>query len=67
MRVTGATHGVRELLEAAFATAGLDWQNYGEVDAKCIRPAEVDYLCGDARKAKRKLCWPTVRFEELIK
>ncbi len=42
MRVTGATHGVRELLEAAFATAGLDWQNYGEVDAKCIRPAEVD-------------------------
>jgi len=33
MRVTGATHGVRELLEAAFATCGSDWQNYGEVDA----------------------------------
>jgi GDPmannose 4,6-dehydratase len=64
---TGETHSVRELLEAAFAAAGLDWQNHVEIDPKLIRPAEVDYLCGDATKVRQKLGWkPTVGFEQLI-
>lgn len=64
---TGETHSVRELLEAAFAAAGLDWRSHVEIDPKLIRPAEVDYLCGDASKARQHLGWqPTVRFEELI-
>jgi GDPmannose 4,6-dehydratase len=65
---TGKTHSIRELLEAAFGAAGLDWQKYVEVDPKFIRPAEVDCLCGDATKAREKLGWePEVTFEELIK
>jgi GDPmannose 4,6-dehydratase len=65
---TGETHSVRELLEVAFAAAGLDWQQYVEVDPKLIRPAEVDLLCGDSSKARRKLGWePQVSFEELIR
>lgn len=65
---TGKTHGVRDLLELAFAVVGLDWQKYVEVDPKFIRPAEVDCLCGDATKARKKLGWePEVSFEELIK
>jgi GDPmannose 4,6-dehydratase len=65
---TGKTHSVRELLEAAFGAAGLDWEDYVEVDPKLIRPAEVDFLCGDASKARVKLGWkPEVGFEELIK
>lgn len=65
---TGKTHSVRELLEVAFAAAGLNWQDYVEVDPKLIRPAEVDYLCGDATKAMATLEWkPEVTFEELIK
>jgi GDPmannose 4,6-dehydratase len=65
---TGRTHSVREMLEVAFAAAGLDWQEYVEIDAKLIRPAEVDTLCGDATKAREKLGWaPEVSFEELIK
>ena len=65
---TGKTHSVREMLEVAFAAAGLDWQEYVEIDPKLIRPAEVDTLCGDATKAREKLGWePEVSFEELIK
>ena len=65
---TGKMHSVRELLEAAFGAAGLDWQKYLEINPKFIRPAEVDCLCGDATKAREKLGWePEVTFEELIK
>lgn len=64
---TGETHSVRELLEVAFAAAGLDWRNHVEIDPKLIRPAEVDYLCGDATKVRQRLGWePTVGFEQLI-
>lgn len=65
---TGKTHSIRELLEAAFGAAGLDWEEYVEVDPKFFRPAEVECLCGDATKAREKLGWePQVSFEELIK
>ena len=38
------------------------------IDPRYIRPAEVDFLLGDASKAKRKLGWePTVRFHELVR
>jgi GDPmannose 4,6-dehydratase len=65
---TGKTHSVRELLEVAFGVAGLNWQEHVQCDPKLIRPAEVDFLCGDATKARETLGWqPQVRFEELIK
>lgn len=64
---TGETHSVQELLEIAFSAAGLNWRNYVEIDPKLIRPAEVDLLCGDSSKARKKLGWkPTVGFRELI-
>ncbi len=38
------------------------------VDPSLLRPAEVEHLVGDARKAKRVLGWePQVGFEELIR
>ncbi len=65
---TGKPHSVKELLDVAFKAAGLNWENYIEIDPKLIRPAEVDFLCGDATKAREKLGWvPQVSFEELIK
>jgi GDPmannose 4,6-dehydratase len=65
---TGITHSIRELLDVAFSTVGLDWQHHVEIDPKLLRPAEVDFLCGDATKAHEKLGWkPTVSFEELIR
>ncbi len=64
---TGQTHSVQELLEVAFSHAGLDWKKYVEIDPKLVRPAEVDYLCGDASKAKKVLGWvPQVTFQQLI-
>ncbi|HET9789762.1 MAG TPA: GDP-mannose 4,6-dehydratase [Candidatus Angelobacter sp.] len=64
---TGETHSVQELLELAFSRAGLDWKKYVEIDPKLVRPAEVDYLCGDASKAKKVLGWtPQVNFKELV-
>jgi len=65
---TGKTHSVRELVDAAFDAVGLRSEDYVEIDPKLIRPAEVDFLCGDATKAKEKLGWePEVSFEKLIK
>jgi GDPmannose 4,6-dehydratase len=65
---TGKTHSVRDLLQAAFDAAGLDWEKYVEIDPKLIRPAEVDSLCGNASKANDMLGWqPRVGFEGLIK
>ncbi len=38
-----------------------------EVSPEFFRPAEVDVLCGDASKARKKLGWqPRVTFEELV-
>ena len=64
---TGETHSVQELVEVAFAHAGLDWQKHVEVDQRFIRPAEVDLLIGDPAKAKKELGWvPTVDFKGLV-
>ncbi|MDE2483973.1 MAG: GDP-mannose 4,6-dehydratase [candidate division NC10 bacterium] len=64
---TGETHSVRELVQIAFARAGLDWQEYVVEDPALKRPAEVDVLQGDASKAKRVLDWqPEVGFRELV-
>lgn len=39
-----------------------------EIDPNYYRPAEVDFLLGDARKAKKVLGWePKVKFKELVK
>ena len=65
---TGEAHTVREFVELAFAHAGLDWKEHVEVDARYFRPAEVDYLCADASKARRVLGWePAVTFGELVR
>ncbi len=64
---SGESHSVRELVEAAFGYLELDWKKYVVVDPDLTRPAEVDYLVGDASKAHRVLGWrPEVTFRELI-
>ena len=64
---TGESHTVRDLVEVAFAAAGLDWRRHVEIDRRYMRPTEVDALRGDATKARRVLGWqPRVAFAELI-
>src|SRR5205807_544598 len=64
---SGETHSVRDLCEAAFGHAGLDWREHVVVDERFLRPAEVDLLVGDASKAKAELGWvPEVDFGGLV-
>ncbi len=64
---TGESHTVREVLDVAFGTLGLDWQSHVELDPRYLRPTEVDHLRGDASRAGEKLGWkPKVTFKDLI-
>lgn len=65
---TGESHSVREFLQEAFGQVDLDWEKYVEIDQRYFRPSEVDFLLGDASKAKTKLGWrPEVDFKTLVK
>jgi GDPmannose 4,6-dehydratase len=65
---TGSSYSVRDFLAAAFGELGMAWEKYVEFDARYLRPAEVDFLQGDASKAKAKLGWqPRVDFAQLVK
>ncbi|MFZ3171862.1 MAG: GDP-mannose 4,6-dehydratase [Carboxydocellales bacterium] len=64
---TGETHTVQELVEIAFDSVGLSWEDYVVLDSKFIRPAEVELLLGDSAKAKKVLGWtPEVNFKTLV-
>ncbi len=63
---TGLNHTVREFCELAFGHVGLDWRRYVRTDRRLFRPADVDTLCGDPRKARRVLGWkPEIDFRHL--
>jgi len=66
---TGENHSVKEFVELAFKAVGIeDWEKYVESNTKeHMRPAEVDYLIGDATKAREVLGWaPKTSFKELV-
>lgn len=65
---TGEAHSVQDFVKATFDLLDLDWKKYVEVDPRYYRPSEVDFLLGDASKAKRVLGWqPRVKFKELVR
>ena len=65
---TNETHSIREFLDAAFGSVGLDWKKHVEIDPRYYRPAEVDLLIGDYNKARRQLGWePKTKFADLVK
>lgn len=65
---TGETHTVQEFVELAFSQLNLDWRRYVVTDPKLVRPAEVDSLISNARRAREELGWkPKVNFRELVK
>ena len=65
---TGETHSVKEFVQETFSYLDLDWTEYVEIDPWYYRPSEVDYLQGDASKARRILGWePKIGFKELVR
>jgi len=64
---TGETSSVKELLEIAFARAGLDWKRYVDVDPTLIRSVADEPLCGDSSKARKILGWKQeTSFKQLV-
>ncbi|MGQ9658678.1 MAG: GDP-mannose 4,6-dehydratase [Thermochromatium sp.] len=64
---TGVLHRVQDVIETAFATVELDWNDYVRFDRRFLRPAEPLHLVGDASKAQRVLGWsPQTSFTALI-
>jgi GDPmannose 4,6-dehydratase len=80
---TGEQRSVREFVEAAARELGMaiEWRGTGAeekgydaagrcvvaVDPRYFRPAEVDTLLGDARKARERLGWqPKTTFAQLV-
>jgi GDPmannose 4,6-dehydratase len=65
---TGQTHSVRDFLDEVGRALDLDWRPYVAIDPRYYRPAEVDVLEGDPRKAALRLGWrATTTFEELVR
>lgn len=65
---TGTPCTVREFVVAAFAHAGLDWEEHVRFDERYLRPTEVDSLIGDASEAERILGWKSsVAVDELAR
>jgi len=81
---TGKAHTVRDFVTETASVLGIkiSWSGKGvkevgknengkiivKINPKFYRPSEVEYLCGDARKAKKKLKWEAeVSFKELVK
>ena len=64
---TGQARTVKELVDTAFSSVGLKWQDHVVVDEKLFRPAEKVPLVGNASKAKKMLNWESqVSFESMI-
>ena len=65
---TGESHSVKEFVAEVFGYLDLDWQKHVEIDQRYFRPTEVDYLQGDASKARKVLKWrPKVAFQEIAR
>ena len=61
-------NGLASFVAATFAELGMEWEKFVEFDPRYLRPAEVDFLQGDASKARAKLGWqPRVDFKQLVK
>jgi GDPmannose 4,6-dehydratase len=65
---TGKTHSIKDFLDVAFKCIGIkNWKPYIKQDPKFMRPAEVDILKGDSKKALDKFGWkPKTSFKKLV-
>ena len=65
---TGKMYSVKDFAKLAFQHVGLNYKDYIKIDKKLIRPAEVDVLCAQYKKAAKILKWkPLKKFKDLVK
>ena len=64
---TGKHYTVRDFAKLAFGLVNLDYKKYIKIDKKFYRPAEVETLLGNCKKAKKELKWkPKYNFNALV-
>ena len=64
---TGEAYSVRDFVQLAFSKAGMDWRDFVKIDPRYMRATEVDFLQGNAMKARTLLGWkPRVSFDALV-
>jgi GDPmannose 4,6-dehydratase len=64
---TERSTSVRDFCRIAFDAVGLRYEDYVVSSPPLLRPAEVEFLLGDASKARQKLGWEShVSLEQLI-
>lgn len=64
---TGEKHSVNEFLVRSCEHLGLDVQKIFKQNQRFLRPLDVNYLLGDASKARQVLNWhPKVTFHRLV-
>jgi GDPmannose 4,6-dehydratase len=65
---TGVSHSVRDVARVAFESLDLDYEDHVRIDPDLVRPADIEEVVADPRKARDVLGWSaTVSFEELIR
>jgi GDPmannose 4,6-dehydratase len=64
---TGRTTPIHEFCRLAFSHVGLNFEDHVVTRKDLLRPAEVDFLLGDATKARQTLNWqPNITLEEMV-
>ena len=64
---TGKQYSVKDFAREAFKCVDLDYKNYVKINKNLIRPAEVDSLLGNCKKARKVLKWkPKISFKKLV-
>jgi len=64
---SGKTHTVKQFLDMAFGSIGLNYEDYIVIDPKFYRPVDVNLLHADPSKAKEVLGWePHIGLDELV-
>ena len=64
---TGVAHSVEDFVDAAFASVGLKREDHVRIDQELVRPADIEEVVADPRRAKEKLGWEArMGFEELV-
>ena len=64
---TGVSHSVEEFARRAFEYAGLRFDHHVQFDPDLLRPAEIDEVVVDDRKARSCLDWhPRIDFEGVV-
>jgi GDPmannose 4,6-dehydratase len=64
---TGIAHSVREFVETAFACLDLSPDDHVRIDPALARPADIEEVVADPRKAKQEIGWEAkVSFDQLV-